>query len=71
MKRAWEDAKLVMSHVESRLETKLESSARWKAIDQNQDVVELLKLIRGIVYQHDKVKQGTMSYVWSMIWLST
>jgi hypothetical protein len=42
---------------------KLEASSRWAKTKEDQDVIVLLQLIQGITHQHDKVKQGTMSYV--------
>jgi hypothetical protein len=52
-----------MSYVDPVLEDKLESSEKWEKINDDQDVVGLLKLIRGISHQHDEVKQGTISFV--------
>ena len=54
---------LVMSHVDPDLEEKLESSASWAQIKQDQDVIALLKLVRSHVHKHDERKQGTMSLV--------
>jgi hypothetical protein len=66
--RAWKDAKgrafqLVMSHVDPDLEEKLESASQWETINEHQDVVGLLKLIRAHAHQHDEVKQGVVSFV--------
>lgn len=66
--RAWDDAwprafQLVVLHVDSDLEERLESLASWSQISQDQDVIELLKLIRAHVHQHDEVKQDTMALV--------
>eukprot|EP00956_Cyclotella_meneghiniana_P038953 scaffold162906_cov46-Cyclotella_meneghiniana.AAC.1 len=65
---AWEDARprafqLVLSHVDPELEEKLEASAGWAQMTQDQDVIELLRLIRSHAHKHDEMKQGTMSLV--------
>jgi hypothetical protein len=52
-----------MSYVDPELEDKLESSEKWEKISDDQDMVGLVKLIRGISHQHDEVKQGTISFV--------
>jgi hypothetical protein len=52
-----------MSHVEPKLEAKLETSSDWSRIKTDSDVVALLVLIRGLVHKHDEVKQGTMALV--------
>jgi hypothetical protein len=67
-KRAWDDARprafqLVMSRVDPDVEEKLTTSSRWDAINDDQDVIELLKLIRAFAHKHDEIKQGTMAIV--------
>ncbi|KAL7504016.1 hypothetical protein ACHAXN_001720, partial [Cyclotella atomus] len=66
--RAWKDAgprafQLVLQHVHPDLEEKLESDSGWKQLEEDQDAVKLLILIRNYVHNHDEVKQGTMSLV--------
>ena len=52
-----------MSHVDPDLEEKLKSASQWETINEHQDVVGLLKLIRAPAHQHDEVKQGMVSFV--------
>eukprot|EP00956_Cyclotella_meneghiniana_P009214 scaffold12647_cov40-Cyclotella_meneghiniana.AAC.3 len=64
---AWDDARprafqLVLSHVDPELEEKLEASTGWSQM-KDQDVIELLRLIRSHAHKHDEMKQGTMSLV--------
>ena len=67
-KKSWEDAKprlyqLILSHCHPDMEQKLQASERFDRINQNQDPVALLQLVRSIAHKHDDVKGGTMSIV--------
>ena len=66
--RAWEDAEprafqLVLSQCEPAIEEKLEACTDWETVKRDHKLVDLLKLIQGIVHKTDEIKQGTMAYV--------
>eukprot|EP00804_Cyclotella_cryptica_P009344 CCRYP_009005-RD/>CCRYP_009005-RD protein AED:0.36 eAED:0.36 QI:20/0.12/0.11/1/0/0/9/0/1019 len=67
-KKAWEDAKprlyqLILAHCHPDMEQKVQASERFETINQEQDPVGLLQLIRSIAHKHEDVKGGTMSIV--------
>jgi hypothetical protein len=67
-KKAWKDAKerayqLVLSHCHPLLEEKLEACNDWAKINADQDLVQLLKLIRAVVHKHDDQQHSTMALV--------
>ncbi len=45
------------------MEQKVHASERFEGINQDQDPVALLQLIRSIAHKHEDVKGGTMSIV--------
>jgi predicted Fe-S protein YdhL (DUF1289 family) len=67
-KKAWKDAKerayqLVLSHCHPLLEEKLEACNDWERINADQDLIQLLKLIRAVVHKHDDQEHSTMALV--------
>ena len=65
---AWEENKarmynLVLLQCPRALETQLKTLSDWENISSDQDVVELLLLIRDVTHKHDETKQGTMALV--------
>ena len=67
-KKAWEDAKprlyqLILSHCHPDMEQKVQASEKFEGINQDQDPVALLQLIRSIAHKHKDIKGGTMSIV--------
>ncbi len=67
-KKAWRDAgprtyQLLLVHCHPNMEQKLMSSERYLQINQDQNPVELLKLIRSIAHKHEDEKGGTMAWV--------
>jgi hypothetical protein len=50
---------LVMGQCSSKLESKIQGSAGYKAVDKDQDVVALLLIIRGHCCQFNDHQQGT------------
>jgi hypothetical protein len=67
-KKAWKDAKerayqLVLSHCHPLLEEKLEACNDWDQINVDQDLIQLLKLIRAVVHKHDDQEHSTMALV--------
>ena len=51
---------LVLQHCPAELKTRLTSQANWDQVWVDRDVVGLLKIIRGIAYNHDESKLGLM-----------
>jgi hypothetical protein len=67
-KKAWRDAgprtcQLLLVHCHLNMEQKLMLSERYLQINQDQNPVELLKLIRSIAHKHEDEKGGTMARV--------
>ena len=67
-KKAWEDAKprlykLILSHCHPDMEQKVQVSEGFEGINQDQDPIALLQLIRNIAHKHKDIKRGTMSIV--------
>ena len=67
-KKAWKDAgprayQLILVHCHPNMEQKLVASDKYARINQTQDPVELLKLVRSIAHKHEDEKVGTMARV--------
>lgn len=67
-KKAWKDAgprayQLILVHCHPNMEKKLVASDKYARINQIQDPVELLKLVRSIAHKHKDDKGGTMARV--------
>jgi hypothetical protein len=67
-KKAWKDAgrctyQLLLVHCQPNMEQKIASSEKFVKINQNQDPVELQKLIRSVAHKHEEGKGGTMARV--------
>ena len=67
-KKAWRDAwprtcQLLLVHCHPNMEQKLMSSERYLQVNQDQNPVGLLKLIRSIAHKHEDEKGGTKARV--------
>lgn len=54
---------LILAHCHPEVKERIENTNHWTQVETDQDVIELLWLIRNVVYKHKEVKQGTMSFV--------
>ena len=62
---------LVLSHCPRALEHQLKNSSKWDETEGNQDVVALLKMIRGITHNKKERKESVMTIVESDVELFT
>ncbi len=49
--------KLILKHCNPSMKMKLESTANFQRIEDEQDSMEFLKLLHSIYFQHDRAKQ--------------
>jgi hypothetical protein len=64
----WNDAselayQLFLSYCQQDVEQKIVSSDHWDSVNNKQDLIALLKMIRDTAHQHDEIKGGTMQVV--------
>ena len=66
--RIWEEVEprafqLFMSHCDEEKEQKLMTLEGWEQINDDQDIMKLLSVMRSIAHKHDEVNGGTMNMV--------
>ena len=62
---------MVLSHCPRALEHQLKNSSKWEETESNQDVVDLLKMIRNITHNKKATKKSVMTIVESDVKLFT
>ena len=54
---------IILKHCDPSMKMKLESTADFQQIEEEQDGMEFLKLLHSIYFQHDGAKQNIMELV--------